>query len=152
MLGTAIVMSTVIIFLMAKKKESLWVQMTLSEKTAMAWLKPDTTMTVSRMEIGLIHKFESRFELPEWAAGSAKSVMVLTDKNPAKWPLFITSQPVIRALSYFAAAALKNGAIEGSKNGVIFVEFGDDNAPTFKFTKGSEKFAPYQVDEITEDV
>lgn len=148
MYGIVTIVMSAVIFMMAKKKESLWTQMTLTGKQSLAWLKPGAEVTVSKMELGHASQFEERFEMPEWAAGSAKPCMVITDKNPGKWPLFITSQPVIRFLTYFCAEALKNGAKEGSKDGVIWIELGDDHSPRFKFTKGTEKFSPYQVEEI----
>jgi len=152
MIGIEALVMSAVIFMMAKKKVSLWTQMTLTGKQSMAWLKPDVEMSVSKMELGLAHQFEERFELPEWAAGSAKPVMVLTDKNPAKWPLFITSQPVIRYLTYFAAEAIKNGAKEGSMDGVIYIELSDESESRFKFLKGKEKFSPYEVIEVPEIV
>ena len=138
---------------MAKRKESVWQQLSLAGKRSMDWLTNGSTTACSQIELGRVVDFEDEFELPEWLLGTSKDVMVIYDVNGNKSPLLVTSQPAIRWVVDFIIEAEKEGAKSTVKNGRAVVQFGDDAVPKWKFRRDEKagQFAPYTV-EIWEDV
>lgn len=135
---------------MPRKKEAIWKQVSLNSKAAVDWCRNGSEIRASKIEFGRAKDFGDRFELPEWAVEANKDTMILHDVNRMKWPLMVTSQPVIRFIVDAIVRAEEEGAKAEQKNGVLSIEFEDENAPHWKFTRDEKagRFAPYQVEDL----
>ena len=133
---------------MAKKKESIWAQTTLSGKRSMDWMKNGSTVEALQIELGREENFSDEYEMPEWLVASGKDVMIIYDVNGNKSPLLVTSQPVIRHIVDFIIEAEKNGAKSTIQNNRLTVKLSEKNAPRWKFTRDEKagKYAPYTVE------
>jgi hypothetical protein len=134
---------------MAKKTESIWQQQTLTGKRSMDWMKSGSTVEVSQIELGRVTDFDEEYQLPEWTVGSGKDIMVIHDLNGNKSPLLVSSAPVIRWVVAFIIEAESKGAKSTVKNGRAIVNFGEKDAPKWKFYKDEKagQFAPYSVEQ-----
>jgi len=134
---------------MAKKTESIWQQQTLTGKRSMDWMKNGSTVEVSMIEFGRVIDFDDEYQLPEWTVGSGKDIMVIHDLNGNKSPLLVSSAPVIRWVVSFIIDAEKKGAKSTTNGGRAVINFGEKDAPKWKFVKdeAAGKFAPYMVEQ-----
>jgi len=133
---------------MPRKKEGIWKQVSLNSKAAVDWCRNGTVVQASKIEFGRAKDFGDRYELPEWAVDANKDTMIIHDVNRMKWPVMVTSQPVIRFIIDAIVKAEEEGAKAEEKDGCLAIEFEDDTAPHWKFVRDEKagKFAPYQVE------
>ena len=137
---------------MPRKTEGVWKQISLNSKAAVDWCRNGTVVQASKIEFGRAKDFGDRYELPDWAVEANKDTMILHDINRMKWPLMVTSQPVIRFIIEVIVVAEENGARAENDGKIMSIEFEDEVAPAWKFVRDEKagRFAPYQVIEITE--
>jgi hypothetical protein len=137
---------------MPRKKEGIWKQVSLNSKAAVDWCRNGSEVRASKIEFGRAKDFGDKFELPEWAVEANKDTMIIHDVNRMKWPLMVTSQPVIRFIVDVIVKAEENGARAKQDGGIMSIEFEDEVAPAWKFVRDEKagRFAPYQVVELEE--
>tara|TARA_R110001599_G_scaffold208606_2_gene405791 strand:- start:1 stop:426 length:426 start_codon:yes stop_codon:yes gene_type:complete len=125
-------------------------QLTLTGELALDWMKPDTEVTVAKVEIGPIGAFPN-YNVPDWAAERTGDIGLIHPANNFANPILVTQRSVLRALEFWCVdmeAAGCPSSVEKSgsaQKGVLEIE---ENHPILIFTRDTSKgqFAPYEME------
>lgn len=144
-------METVILGLLlvglAKKKESVFGQLTLTGSMALDWLKPGTKIQAQKIMFGVINSF-LEYDMPDWAKERNEQVVVVQPVGPGN-PLLITQNGVMKSLEAQCVIWESEGAnctveqTDGAPRHVI--AFDESVQIEFKRDLKAGKFAPYEV-------
>jgi len=135
-----------------KKTKPVFGQLTLTGELALDWMKPDTEVTVAKVEIGPIGAFPE-YNVPEWASERTGDIGLIHPANNFANPILVTQRSVLRALEFWCVEMEAKGcktSVEKSgsaQKGVLEIP---ENHPILVFTRDSAKgqFAPYEMEII----
>lgn len=138
-----------LLVLLAKKKQPVFGQLTLTGSMALDWLKDGTEVVARRIQIGNPLKFTD-WNVPDWAIDKGY-VALIFPCDPFANPFFASQASVVAWLERSCAEWEEEGAKVSVETGIATIDF-EENHPHMKFSrpKNGGKFARYQCELIEE--
>ena len=131
-----------------KTKTPVFGQLTLTGEKAVDWVKPDSTITASKILMGAAGAFAD-YNLPEWAKEKGLVALIFPI---SEWgnPMLVTQKSILRVIEARCAMFEENGCdvdVVKMHNVQVARIYFDENEPklTFIRPKNAKQFDPYKV-------